>query len=122
MDEKTLKTRDYAFPTRLRELMKSTGTRQWKLAQAVGVRPQTISLYTQGQSFPDVNKLAKIARFFSVSADYLIGITDSTKPYLSISEYMGLSEKAVAVIKSLSSEGLDGLNAFLESMANRKIT
>lgn len=78
--EPACETEKYTFPSRLRGLMQDRGTRQKELADAIGMRPQTVSLYTQGQSFPDVNALEKIARFFSVSSDYLLGLTDT--PYI----------------------------------------
>ena len=69
--EPAFETEKYPFPSRLRKLMEETKTTQRELALAIGVRPQTVSLYVQGQSFPDVNGLARIANYFSISADYL---------------------------------------------------
>lgn len=60
--------------------MEIYGTTQKKLADAIDMRPQTVSLYTTGQSFPDVNTLKKIAEFFNASADYLLGISDTSSP------------------------------------------
>lgn len=65
-----------AFPTRLRTLMKERKVTQKELADAVDMRPQTISLYTQGQSAPDINCLKKMAEYFSVSADWLLGLSE----------------------------------------------
>lgn len=86
------------FPTRLRELMRETRTTQKMLAEAVGVRPQTISLYTTGQSYPDVNGIRKIAEYFQVCSDYLLGLSDA--PTFDTSEQavvdaLGLDYKAV---------------------------
>lgn len=78
--EPTHVTEKYTFPTRLRKLMEIYGTTQKKLADAIDMRPQTVSLYTTGQSFPDVNTLKKIADFFNASADYLLGISDTASP------------------------------------------
>ena len=116
--ESVYETEQYAFPSRLRELMKDTGTKQKDLAQALGVKPQTVSLYTQGQSFPDVNNLAKIALFFDVSADWLIGIPGSimdTNPDAQIAgKYTGLND---AAIKWLNGKNSD--NMYLMGMINR---
>ncbi len=111
--EPTCITEKYTFPTRLRELMESYGTTQKKLADAIDMRPQTVSLYTTGQSFPDVNTLKKIAEFFNVSADYLLGLTDVKKPDATIQaicEYTGLSEHAVSVLHTvrLKEQGCSG--------------
>jgi transcriptional regulator with XRE-family HTH domain len=39
----------------------------------IGMTRQVISLYTTGQSTPDINTLLRMADFFGVSCDYLIG-------------------------------------------------
>lgn len=91
-------TEKEVFPTRLRELMRERETTQRKLADAVGVRPQTISLYATGQSYPDVNGLRRIAEYFEVSADWLLGLVDAqtTNPYQRAAiDSLGLSDKAI---------------------------
>lgn len=101
-------TEQYTFPSLLRKLMDATGTKQKELAQALGVKPQTVSLYAQGQSFPDVNNLAKIAQFFDVSADYLIGRSPNptVKEDIQVAcKTTGLSEDSVKVLRSLNEWG-----------------
>lgn len=93
-------TEQQVFPTRLRELMKERGINQKELATAIGMRPQTVSLYTGGQSAPDINCLRKIAEYFHVSADWLIGLADpdnstADEKLKMISEYTGLNNEAV---------------------------
>lgn len=102
--EPTHVTEKYAFPSRLRDLMDGHIITQKTLADAIDMRPQTVSLYTTGQSFPDVNTLKKIAEFFNVSADYLIGISDvqGLDPNIkSMCEYTGLSEMAVNLLHAV---------------------
>lgn len=93
------------FPTRLRELMWENETTQKKLGDFVGVRPQTISLYTTGQSYPDINGLRKIAEYFEVSADWLIGLTDArtTDPIEQAAfNALGLSERAIRYLLAIN--------------------
>jgi transcriptional regulator with XRE-family HTH domain len=64
------------FPKKLRQLLeerKPYGVTQWKLAEAIGVNRQSISQWANGSTFPDVNALTKIADYFHVSTDYLLG-------------------------------------------------
>ena len=61
------------FPVRLTQLMKDTGTSQEKLGKALGSKRQTISLYANGKSIPDIETLDKIADYFGVTTDYLLG-------------------------------------------------
>lgn len=63
------------FPAQLKALMKDRNITQKQLADVVDMRPQTISLYVNGQSAPDVNCLKKIAEHFDVSADWLLGLS-----------------------------------------------
>ncbi len=91
-------TEKEVFPTRLREMMKEHGITQKMLGDYVGVRPQTISLYTTGQSYPDVNGIRKISKYFEVCSDYLLGLSDA--PTIDVSEQavvdaLGLDYRAV---------------------------
>ena len=116
-------TEQQVFPTRLRELMEEHGTTQKVLAAAIGMRPQTVSLYTGGQSSPDINTLYKIAEFFNVPTDWLVGRPDSVKTFdkdiTAICAYTGLSQKAVQIVSNLKNTGHDAgirvLNQILEN-------
>lgn len=87
-----MKTTGYqgVFPTRLREWMDTTHTTQKELAAAVKKRPQTVSLWVLGETLPDIDSLAKIADYFKISADYLLGRTDDPKPKVSVIDDLGL--------------------------------
>lgn len=94
--EPTWITENKPFPVRLRELMDTTGTTQAALGNAVGVTRQTISLYANGQNTPDIETFTKIADFFGVSFDYLLGRSEAKeREYHSATETTGLSEKAI---------------------------
>lgn len=102
--EPAFETEKYHFPSRLRKLMEETKTTQRELALAIGVRPQTVSLYVQGQSFPDVNGLARIANYFSISADYLIGNSEMPNTDLTmqdIHKMTGLSAGAICKLQNI---------------------
>ncbi|WP_281884166.1 helix-turn-helix domain-containing protein [Paenibacillus sp. YYML68] len=51
------------------------------LAQKVGTSKHVMSNWERGVANPDHKQIALIANAFSVSADYLIGITDIPEPY-----------------------------------------
>lgn len=106
------------FPTRLRNIMKSRGITQKALANAIKMRPQTVSLYTTGQSAPDVNTLRKMAEFFNVSADYLLGLVeddDPDKDIKVIAKYTGLSSRSIRWLHHRPQEEITQvLNALIE--------
>ena len=85
------------FAATLRELMEKHGTTQKELADAVGVRPQTLSLYTTGETQPNVDKLLKIAEYFNVTTDFLI--TGTSLEDIPVREMLGLSERTVENMK-----------------------
>ena len=64
------------FSSRLRELRASKSQRQKDLADVIGVAQTTIANYEQGARFPDEKILHRIADFFDVSLDYLLGRSD----------------------------------------------
>lgn len=87
-----------AFPKNLRTLMEEKGATQNELANHLGKTRQAISYYCDGSSSPDWETLVQTARFFNVSADYLLGISKVKSPSTelrSIVEYTGLSEKSI---------------------------
>jgi len=93
--------------TRLRELMSAPGMNQSKLADHIGVTRQAVSAYSLGISLPDIEKFEKIAEFFEVSTEYLLGRTDVMRPDITkqaISETLQLSEAAIDKIQALQQE------------------
>ena len=61
------------FATRLKELRMGRGLRQKDLATVLGLAQTTIANYEQKLRFPDEPMLVRIADFFSVSLDHLLG-------------------------------------------------
>lgn len=61
---------------RLRELRKDKGLRQVDLAQILGISPQSLGYYENQVNKPDPDMLIKIANYFNVTIDYLLGRED----------------------------------------------
>ena len=61
---------------RLKEIRLSKGISQLKLAMELNTNQNTISRYETGDREPGINELIKIADYFDVTVDYLIGRTD----------------------------------------------
>ena len=66
---------------RLAEVRKDHGDTQQALADRLNVTKFTISNWEQEKSEPSHELLVKICRFYNVSADYLLGITDLDPAY-----------------------------------------
>ncbi|MBD8075416.1 MULTISPECIES: helix-turn-helix domain-containing protein [Bacillus cereus group] len=64
------------FGTRLHALRKERKLRQEDMAKQLGIARTTYAMYEQGNREPDYNTLIKLATFFEVSIDYLLGTTE----------------------------------------------
>ncbi|MGN0568430.1 MAG: helix-turn-helix domain-containing protein [Acutalibacteraceae bacterium] len=58
---------------RIRELREDRDLRQADVSSATGIDQRTLSNYETGKTNPDSFALIKLADFFDVSIDYLIG-------------------------------------------------
>ncbi len=64
------------FAERLLELRKDMGISQAKLADCLEVSFSVVCYWETNRSEPTAPNLVKIANFFDVSVDYLLGRTD----------------------------------------------
>lgn len=64
----------HTFPERIRKARKDTGYKQSEVSVILGISAGTISKYETGNLEPNLEKLALLAQFYAVSADWLIGI------------------------------------------------
>lgn len=69
------------FGQRLRTARKARGENQEDLGQVLGVRKSQISEMERGSTSTTLEKLSIICEHYNVSADYLLGLTDESKPY-----------------------------------------
>ena len=65
-----------AFPARLRKLIDDRGTTITAVSKELGISRQAVSQYADGTAQPNVDKLVSIAKFFGVSSDYLVGLSN----------------------------------------------
>ena len=57
----------------IKELRIEEGISQRELGNRLNVCNQTVSFWESGQREPDLDTLLKIAKYFQVSTDYLLG-------------------------------------------------
>lgn len=67
------------FSQTLRKLRKEKNMTQEELAKFLSVSYQTISKWENAGGYPDVSLLPRIATFFEISIDELLGVTESKK-------------------------------------------
>lgn len=71
------------FGTKLKELRKEKGLKQNELAQIFNVSKTSICQYETLKQEPNLTLLVKMANYFNVTTDYLLGLEneDGSKTY-----------------------------------------
>ena len=82
---------------RIKALRESRGWTQAELARRMNMTRNGINSWEQGLSMPSPQSLVDLARLFSVSTDYLLGVEKHNTVNVT-----GLDEKDVALIAQLS--------------------
>lgn len=95
---------------RLKELRKEKKLLQKELAYDLNLSQETISLYETNRREPDYTTLIKIADYFNVSVDYLLGRTDIKDPMNKIESEFNKSFN----IEDLSPESREDLKKYIE--------
>ena len=68
------------FASRLRELIAKANDNKitiQSVAKSIGITRQAVSQYYNGLTQPNAETIVKIAEYFNVSTDYLLGLTDN---------------------------------------------
>ena len=74
------------FPARLRDLRQAAGYSQSDVAEAIGVSSDSVTKYEHGQA-PSLQVAVRLAEFFGVSLDYLLGRTEEGGPAAPDAQY-----------------------------------
>ena len=114
------KTDNYygVFPERLRKIMEEHETTQQELADYLGKSRQAIGYYADGSSSPDWETLSALARYFGVSSDWLLGLSDIKSMNITIKamcQYTGLSEDVISVLTGMSDADIKTVNFMIAS-------
>ena len=64
------------FSTKLKELRKELNLLQKQLASELGVTQACVGKWETGDREPSLDDLIKVAKYFSVSTDYMLGLED----------------------------------------------
>ena len=65
-----------AIGERLKELRAEKGIGQKKLAKDLSLSNSSISYWETGKQEPSASALLKLAQYFNVSVDYILGLSD----------------------------------------------
>ena len=90
------------FAKRLNELIKEHKCTHDEIASVTNMTRQGVGKWVNGASVPDALAAAKVAKFFNVSSDYLLGLSDNKTSDVELSafcRYSGISDWALSLIK-----------------------
>ena len=107
---------------RLKELREQRGISQTELANFLGVVRSTICQYEKGNRMPDSNILGKLADYFNVSVDYLLGrdTVPEEKPQIHIPEqYKDVLVSFEGGADDLTQEDVDKVIEYIELLRTK---
>ncbi len=89
---------------RIRSLREDKDLRQIDVALAVGIDQRSLSNYETEKTQPDAGAIIKLAKFFNVSCDYLLGVTDTDlrTPREIIAEIDGIKDSLSQIQRALN--------------------
>lgn len=87
----------------LAELREDRGLTQRELSKQLHISSSTISAYETGSRLPSIEVVYEFAKFFDVTTDYLLGLTDnSVSPSVLTQEYINGVSMASVIKKMLA--------------------
>ncbi len=75
------------FSERLIECRKAKKKKQHEVAEHLGKSESAYSSYEQGRNTPSPEDIAKLAVYFGVTSDYLLGLSDDPHPIVTIAAH-----------------------------------
>ena len=99
------------FTDRFNELLKKfieDGHQQKEITEKTGISPASITQYKNGTNIPKGDILEKLANYFNVSSNYLLGKSDTpTYTFEDINKKTGLSQKSIETLYKLQHDCFD---------------
>lgn len=109
---------------KLKKLRLDKGVTQEQVSIALNIAPNTLSNYENNNRQPDNEMLIKIAKYFSISTDYLLGISNNPNPTkkgpLDEPLQIAASMKDGLDLSDMSEHDKEIIRSLVESMKNNK--
>ena len=113
---------DDMFRLVLKALRENSKISQAVLAKELGVAQGTVGNWESGSRTPDLDMLVKIAKYFDVTVDHLLGVESGQKEKPAPISESELDALLIDSLVSLTPEELRQVNAFVQGMkAARKV-
>lgn len=110
------------FRIRLKVLREEAGYSQYSFAAAFGCAQSTVGSWEAGRREPSIDTILKLADFFHVTTDYLLGRTDERKVYITENppELADIDVTEVGQSSPFTDEQLVALKEMFADMQNGK--
>lgn len=115
---------DLKFGIRIKSLRENAKHSQYTFAAALGVAQSTVASWEAGKREPNLEMVSKLADFFDVSTDYLLGRTDNPDMHI-ITAPAELADAGVVSVEKtgsgqLTEEEVNAIRKMLERETARK--
>lgn len=91
------------FGQRIKELRKSLGLNQIEFGNRLGVTKQSVCNWENGNIQPSIDMLTRISKLYSISTDYLLG----------------LSEERLLNVSGLTNEQISHIQRIVDDIRNK---
>lgn len=109
------------FSELLTDLRKSANLSQKQLAEKIGVSQSTIAKLEIGRNEATASTLTKLAQYFDVSADYLLGLSDELGAPVSPAPALPLDEsQLLGNYRALSYAGKARVSAYADLLREQE--
>ena len=90
---------------RIKELREDKGLTIKALAEELGLNVATLSTYERGTREPSINTIIQLAKYFDVTSDYLLGVSDNkTQENAVIGKELGLSDMSISKLTEINAK------------------
>lgn len=106
---------------RLKYLRNKRRLQQWQVADRLGLGRSTYNQYENDKREPDVELLARIAEFYGVSADFLLGLSDDPSPRRELEEKIAQmsNHRSDDPLSELPEDARKSLEEFIRKMVEK---
>ena len=115
-------TEKNVFSERLTQLREDRGLKRQEVADALEISRASLEYYEKGLRKPDIEVAARIAKYYGVSTDYLVGVSaaqvtaSENETLKTVCDYLGISEASAEQVSYLTSIGYNAnMDAILSS-------
>ena len=105
---------------KIKLLREAKGLTQQQIAQdpAFGIKQGTLSAYERNAREPNIETIRRIAEYFGVTSDYLIGISEhQTAEYDAVGKVIPLSDDAIDALRGSDAAVLSTISSVLSASA-----